>query len=945
MRTSTSSTALTRRLEGEWDFSTSSSSSDEDGEESRPEKGFLRSQDPRSAYLRLKVLESRSRSKRWRKRNMSAMLDEEAEHQHSHRKLFQQQRRQKRVRRLAPLLDTEQTLMQSPALEDAIDEPLHYHRMHSHTTTAGVKHVVHHGKNYFDAKTLALEELTMDIDPDQNAFDVGGGGPIEAEVESVPMRRRSTSSMQGEGRTPNRQSSRISMPQTGASGRRPRQNMTSSRRMSRGSSSVSLSGGTPATTGGSSRGASRNITTTTGTRSSSSQPQTTRLAQNESASALLQKANFDQFSSNFDFGHFSSADRSTWYQPEELEHTLDGEGRLYDTVPLYLSSGGSTGPQPAGSLKYALCVFAPVIKNRKKQEERKAVDGDKMRKKQQVVDERESSYSSAYNRRQRELFDLRIAELRQEATAKSLSIRLSVLQADLLPYSTNQIRTSVQIHLCGREHLLCPNGIAWHTPEYRSAVMLSDCEFPRDAVARISVLEHVEANEGEGGSVWDSFNFLGGGGGGGAGKAGGAEDPIQQRTRNESTEEADVKTAGNADKQSTFSTNQQGPRPTTSTSGDNSSGGGLLSGISNAIGNLVTGGDGGSQEQVADADSRGTKTTRTIRGNRSSSSSMTTATIKNKKIQDLAEAGGDENVNDNDGDKRKMSIAAGVSTASAQEAANTKPSTMELGSTFVDLEDRFLHARCRREMQLGKAAFESRPLYSCFSRGLATGRLILRTEVVNNMSRLLQSSRSSSAIGGMGQVTSEAGLSSGAAGGDVLLRTQHRFHTLQLQIAVFDLTDLIFGLGLEGERDQVNVSVVARMVLDSGEVIEETTDVHRRVAPFDGRAVFNWRLVFPDLPLDLRNATVSVTAYANNLIFENEPIGEALLDFGEDFKLMAARASTPTENRVVLAGGGSGNNISGRFPLFSVAFDSAPFSWKGEGFGQSASFDICSRRC
>jgi len=196
-----------------------------------------------------------------------------------------------------------------------------------------------------------------------------------------------------------------------------------------------------------------------------------------------------------------------------------------------------------------------------------------------------------------------------------------------------------------------------------------------------------------------------------------------------------------------------------------------------------------------------------------------------------------------------------------------KPEGTELGSTFLDLEDRFFHAENRKSTQLRKTPLETRKLmpvgYS--SRGISTGLLMMRTEV------FAYGELSGSALALSGGSLSPA------------KSAKKRQRTVQLRVAVFDVTDIIYGTSLEGGDTTVNVSLVARLTLNDGSVLEETTDVHRRVQTNSGRAVFNWRLLF-DVPLPLQYATLTFIAIANNLIFANEPIGEVLIDLSEDFR-------------------------------------------------------------
>ncbi|CAD7955853.1 unnamed protein product [Amoebophrya sp. A120] len=527
--------------------------------------------------------------------------------------------------------------------------------------------------------------------------------------------------------------------------------------------------------------------------------------------------------------------------PSKLEQTLEPDGWLYEKAELFVVNDfGET--IVAGVVKYCLCVLPKFKKDStagRRSSGSSAVEQKPVEEIQEppvgttggartstVVDaspsvlvsgdSSEDHPSTGFLNRTNNLFNLRVNQLKKEMQmARNLLIRIYVQQGDLLPYGGKNLQTSLQLvgdhsglqnvggdrpedhsnnHFASTSETL-----TMHTPEYRKAFTLTDCSFPRNALVRVTVLEHTEGD---------------------------------------------------------------------SAGGDN--GGGSSTGTS--IGN--------------------------------------------------------------------------------------NHNSIELGSTFIDLEDRFFHSRNRQSMRLRRTALESRPLHPVgySSRGISTGRLILRAEVLAEsdagVAELLAAASveqiSASAGGSSGAGTNAKSLadqieeqansvknaasglfasvrnslptsltgggagaaeraasnsnqggeqaatenpdgnntssSSGAAGGTSALTNETMLkkngERVQIRLAIFDVTDILFGEGVEGQDSYLNLSVTAKLTLDDGNTYEQQTDVHRRVAP-GGRAVFNWRLCF-DVVLPLQNPTLTLTAFVNNLVFANEPLGETLIDLSQD---------------------------------------------------------------
>mmetsp|Transcript_46970 Transcript_46970/g.87454 ORF Transcript_46970/g.87454 Transcript_46970/m.87454 type:complete len:1286 (-) Transcript_46970:123-3980(-) len=208
----------------------------------------------------------------------------------------------------------------------------------------------------------------------------------------------------------------------------------------------------------------------------------------------------------------------------------------------------------------------------------------------------------------------------------------------------------------------------------------------------------------------------------------------------------------------------------------------------------------------------------------------------------------------------------------------------EVGSTLIDIEDRWFHPHYQKFFAEDAVPIEARPLRkdeSAFNRGHCRLWLEVMTNDIANKRPLTNLPSSDP-------------------------------RQFQLRIVIWRATNVIFE-----REDEPDVYVVGKHTLDDGTILTQETDTHYGCD--DETATFNWRWLF-DIQIPCQDPRLSIMMWDHNLVSSSEPIADATMDLSRDF-LQAKKKNDIVElprGEIPMTHPTRGGEVNGRLELEGV---------------------------
>jgi len=208
-----------------------------------------------------------------------------------------------------------------------------------------------------------------------------------------------------------------------------------------------------------------------------------------------------------------------------------------------------------------------------------------------------------------------------------------------------------------------------------------------------------------------------------------------------------------------------------------------------------------------------------------------------------------------------------VMTLSLVEVTNARfgsgASETVIGSTEIDLEDRWFNSHYQEMVTTDEVPIESRHLQtsgSVFSKG----HIRLWLDIMYNQRQDCPAPDAFAQERPIESLPSTDPL------------------PFELRVAVFKVVDIQPPEG----NSEPSVKASGKMTLDDGKDLFEETDTH--FGCDDGIATLNWRLVFKNVMIPCKQPRLTVQIWNDNMLASDEVLAEVTLDFSKDF-LMARK--------------------------------------------------------
>lgn len=186
-----------------------------------------------------------------------------------------------------------------------------------------------------------------------------------------------------------------------------------------------------------------------------------------------------------------------------------------------------------------------------------------------------------------------------------------------------------------------------------------------------------------------------------------------------------------------------------------------------------------------------------------------------------------------------------------------------IGSTEIDLEDRWFNSHYQEMVTTDEVPIESRHLQtsgSVFSKG----HIRLWLDIMYNQRQDCPAPDAFAQERPIESLPSTDPL------------------PFELRVAVFKVVDIQPPEG----NSEPSVKASGKMTLDDGKDLFEETDTH--FGCDDGIATLNWRLVFKNVMIPCKQPRLTVQIWNDNMLASDEVLAEVTLDFSKDF-LMARK--------------------------------------------------------
>lgn len=190
-----------------------------------------------------------------------------------------------------------------------------------------------------------------------------------------------------------------------------------------------------------------------------------------------------------------------------------------------------------------------------------------------------------------------------------------------------------------------------------------------------------------------------------------------------------------------------------------------------------------------------------------------------------------------------------------------------IGSTEIDLEDRWFNSHYQEMVTTDEVPIESRHLQtsgSVFSKG----HIRLWLDIMYNQRQACPAPDAFAQERPIESLPSTDPL------------------PFELRVAVFKVVDIQPPEG----NSEPSVKASGKMTLDDGKDLFEETDTH--FGCDDGTATLNWRLVFKNVMIPCKQPRLTVQIWNDNMLASDEVLAEVTLDFSKDFLIARKNNST-----------------------------------------------------